>query len=148
MRNFDIIPHVGIGPVRLGMNREEVLTVLGEPERCLPNGRECFLSGFMVDFNGDGVVEFIEIAASKKFRGIFNGKCLHEIPADDALAHVSQFGEFDRKNPELGYSYTFVGLQMALWRGTLPDPGQDLSDADGRYFESVSVAKNGYFEET
>ena len=130
------------------MDRAEVHLALGEPEHCAPNGRECFLGGFMVDFNKDGVAEFIEIASSKLFRGVFRGKCLHEIPADEALAHVSQFGEFDRNDPELGYSYTFVGLQMALWRGTLPSPGQDPNDPNGRYFESVSVAENSYFEET
>jgi hypothetical protein len=146
MRDFNIIPHVGIGPVRIGMSRAEVHSALGEPEHCAPNGRECFLSGFMVDFNENGLVEFIEIASSNRFRGVFRGKCLHELPAEEALAHVSQFDEFDRNDPELGYSYTFVGLQMALWRGTMPDPGQDIKDADGRHFESISVAENGYFE--
>ena len=147
MQDFKIEPHVGIGPVRLGMTRDEVRAALGGPEYEGRDGREGFLSGFMVDFNENGVVEFIEIASSDRFRGVFHSKCLHEIAADEAVAHVSQFGEYDRSDPELGHSFTFLSLQMALWRSTVPSPEQAPDDPDGRRFESVSVGEDGYFDE-
>jgi hypothetical protein len=77
MEIFEIIPHVGIKPIKLGMKRDEVHEIFGMPEFASPDGtREGFFSGFMVDFNEDDIVEFIEIARSGQFKGIFKGKCL------------------------------------------------------------------------
>ena len=100
----------------------------------------------MVDFNGEGRVEFIELAKSQQFRAIFEGECLHEIPADEAVRHVSKYGQYDRNDPEPGYSYVFLDLQLSLWRGTMPTADQAPDDPDGRYFEAVGIAVGGYFQ--
>ena len=147
MREFVIEPHVGIGPIRLGMTRAEVHETLGKPEFThADRKREEYLGGFMADYNAQGKVESIEIAESERFRGVFEGECLHELPAEQAVAHLTQFDDYDPNDPELGYSYTFIGLQMALWRGIVPEPDQDPDDDTGRFFEAVSVAEEGYFE--
>jgi hypothetical protein len=104
-----------------------------------------FLDGFMVDFNKEDRVEFIELAKSEQFRGVFEGRCLHDLPADEAVAFVSQFGTYDPNNRELRYSYIFLDLQLSLWRGTIVEPGQPDDDPDGRYFEAVGIAVDGYF---
>ena len=99
----------------------------------------------MVDFNKEDQVEFIELAKSEEFRGVFEGKCLHDLPADEAVAFVSQFGTYDTNDRELGYSYIFTDLQLSLWRGTIAEPDQPEEDPDGRYFEAVGIAVDGYF---
>lgn len=139
---FEITPHVGVGPVKLGMPVHDVEAVMGKPEHVHAN-RHGYLSGFMVDFDDTGRVEFIELATSKLFQATFNGTNLHNVTADEAVEFVSQFDSYDRNDPEVGYSYIFKNLQLSLWRGTMPDEG---ADEDGKYFEAVGIATGGYFE--
>jgi hypothetical protein len=143
--DFDIEPHVGVGPIRFGMTRAEVRKVLGKP-KSTNKERDGFLDGFYVDFDEAGSVEFIEMAKSQKFRGLFHGTCLHDLLADDAVALVSKFGKYDRNHPELGHSYIYVDLQMSLWRGVMPSPDQSTDDPDGMFFEAVGAAAAGYFK--
>ena len=146
MRKFTIVPHHGVGPIRLGMSRSQVHEQFGEPDFVIRDRtREVYFSAFVVDFNKEDQVEFIELAKSEEFRGLFEGKCLHELPVDEAVAFVSQFGTYDTSDHELGYSYIFLDLQLSLWRGTIADPDQPEGDPDGRYFESVGIAVDGYF---
>lgn len=145
MRRFQIQPGIGVGPVKLGMTRKAVHDALGKPE-WLNKEREAFLGGFFVDFDKAGCVEFIELAESEQFKALFEGKCLHQIPAEDAVRLVSKFDKFDESNRELGHSYIFLKLQMSLWRGTKPEQDQDEDDPDGRYFEAIGIAVPGYFE--
>jgi hypothetical protein len=146
MREFTIIPHHGVGPIRPGMTRSPVHEQLGEPEFVIRDQRrEGFLSGFMADFNDEDQVEFIELAKSEEFRATFEGKSLHDLPADEAVAFVSQFGTYDANHRELGYSYIFPNLQMSLWRATTAEPDQPDGDHQGRHFEAVGIAVDGYF---
>lgn len=142
MLNFEIIPHEGVGPVKFGMKAHEVEAVMGKPEDIQDN-RHYYLSGFMVDFNTSGKVEFIELADSPKFQAKYHGRNLHKLKSDEALNYVSQFDTFDTDDPELGYSYIFKNLQLSLWRGTLPE---DEFDEDGAYFEAVGIASDNYFD--
>jgi hypothetical protein len=142
MLEYEITPHVGIGPVKLGMPIHDVEAVMGKPEHVHDN-RHGYLSGFMVDFDDTGKVEFIELASSELFQAKFNGINLHYVTADEAVNFVSQFDSYDRNDPEAGYSYIFKKLQLSLWRGTMPE---DEADEDGKYFEAVGIAIDGYFE--
>ena len=145
MQTFDIKPHIGVGPIELLMSRADVRRHFGEPQWVMAE-REAFLDGFFVDFDPAGRVEFIELGRSRRFCALFHGACLHEILAGEAVKQVSQFGEYDRNHPELGYSYIFPGLQMSLWRGTVPAADQRPETADGRYFEAIGIAVDGYFQ--
>lgn len=65
---YEIEPYVGIGPIRLGMTREEVhALMLAEREPALHRGSEkpgdFFPTlGLFVDYRAPGVCEFIEFA--------------------------------------------------------------------------------------
>ncbi len=144
METFKIMPHKGVGPIQLGMSREKVHAIFGQPQTVYDQ-RETYLNGFMVDFDADNLVEFIELARSPHFRAELRGKCLHETPADDAVAFLSQFGATIETDTEPGYSYVFIDLQMSLWRGVLPGRNQSENDPSGRFFEAVGVAVEGYF---
>ncbi len=145
MRKFEIKPHIGIGPIELGMDRDQVHSQLGTPDSAHGN-RERFLNGFMVDFDGEGTVEFIELARSDLFQAEFDGLDLHRVLAETAIQHVSRFARYDEENPELRYTFIFPELQLSLWRGTIPEPDQPPDDPDGRHFEAVGVAVDSYFE--
>lgn len=138
---IDVSPLVGIGPVRLGMTREEVRAVLGEPNYAQGN-REGFPLGLSVSFTSDGRVEFIESSRSDACVAYYCGVPVHGTPVEELIAHISKSAEFDPNDPELGYSYIFKSLQLSLWRATVPE---SPADEDGRYFEAVGVGAPGYF---
>lgn len=142
MKHIEIEPNVGVGPIKLGMSKAEVIDLFGKPEY-ENNERSAYMAGFMVDFDESNHVEFIELASSDLFAALYKGKNLHNLTASEAVEHVSKFDSYDKNDPELGYSYVFKNLQLSLWRGTLPGNEQD---EDGKYFESVAIGVSNYFE--
>ncbi len=141
MQKFEIVPNVGVGPIKLGMSRVEVEAFFGKPEFD-SDDRIGFMSGFLVDFDASGNVEFIELANSTKFEAMYKGTNLHSVKAEEAVAVVEKDDVYDTSDPEVGHSYIFKTLQLSLWRGTVPE---DSSDTDGQYFEAVGIASRGYF---
>ena len=141
MQRFEITPNIGIGPIKLGMTRKEVLSTFGKPE-FENNERISFMSGFMVDFDENGLVELIELAHSDKYVATFNGVNLHSTLASEVVELVGKYDEVDKEDPEYGYSFIFKSLQLSLWRGVLPDHSEHK---DGQYFEAVGIACNNYF---
>ena len=146
MKHFEIKPGIGVGPINLGMDRRDVLSVMGQTEFSNDES-DGFLSGFRVDYNANNKVEFIELAESNKYEALFNGKCLHYMPADDVVEYLSTLDSYNKEDPELGYTYTFRKLNMSIWRSTMPEPEQAEEDIDGRYFEAISIAVEGYFDD-
>ena len=146
MKKFDIKPGIGVGPVNLGMNRNEVLSVMG-PAEFSNEESDAFLSGFRVDYDTNNKVKFIELAESNKYEALFNGRCLHHMPADEVVEYLSTLDSYNKDDPELGHSYTFRKLNMSIWRSTVPEPDQPIEDPDGRYFEAVAIAVEGYFND-
>ena len=140
--NLEIEPLIGFGSVTFNMTRASVYAVLGAPEHINGNS-ECFLSCLMVDFDEAGIVEFIEMARSKKYVAVFHGHNLHGISANEAVELISRYDKLQENDTESGYSYIFPQLQLSLWRGTMPE---DESDEDGKYFQAVGVARDGYFD--
>ncbi len=145
MIEFAIEPLVGVGPIRLGSSRAQVHAILGAPVKPPRDKREMYFDGFFVDYDEAGDVQFIELARSDVYRATFLGIALHEVPAERAIALVSSLDSYDPNDPEPGYSYTFLRLQLSLWRGTVPDLDQSADDPDGRHFEAIGVARPGYF---
>ncbi|MCE9531267.1 MAG: tRNA (N6-isopentenyl adenosine(37)-C2)-methylthiotransferase MiaB [Planctomycetes bacterium] len=145
LSKYGAVPGVGVGPVKLGMTRDAVHEALGSPSSTFKE-RESFFGAFFVDFDESERVEFIELARSDRFEAIFDGVCLHRIEADEAVRIVSTFDQYDVHGREPGYSYIFLKLQMSLWRGIVPANDQDEDDPDGRYFDSIGVAIDGYFK--
>ena len=130
------------------MTREAVRETFGTPEHTARDRRDWFLGGFVVDYDAGGLVEYIETALSPEFEAVFDGESLHRLNADAAVAHVGRHGTYDDQLPDLGYSYIFPGLQLSLWRPTVPAPGRPRDDPEGRRFHAVGIAGRGYFEPT
>jgi hypothetical protein len=101
-----------------------------------------FLGGFIVDFR-EGLVEFIELAKSAQFSATFHGVSLHNLPANDAVRFVCHYAAFDPADPELGHSFVFPEIQLALWRPVVPAPDQP---SDETSFHAVSIGVDGYFD--
>ena len=122
---MEVVPHVGIGKVRLGMSREEA-DWLREP-------------GMQLDFAGTPpVVTFIQVTEAF-YRDI--DLCFD--PADEVLAAVVHVEGLDPADyPPGRHEYRFPHLNMFLWRGEVSDEPGD----QGHTFQAVGVHAPGYFD--
>ena len=147
MLNYQIIPGVGIGPIKLGATRSEARLAMGsDPRICRRfdlDEDHWYESCFQVHYDAaSDKVEFIELAASDEFSLLYNGIDVHRTPADELVALISRETPYDPNDWELGYTYAFPKIELSLWRSIMPESGDD---PDGRYFEAVGLGAPGYF---
>jgi len=150
MIEYEVIPHVGAGPVRLGMHRDEVRRVMVAPAREIDKSPtsgyrvDAFHeSGFQVFYAGDQPrAEFIELWNDPAYRVVCRAGPVFELPAEQVVEIISREHPFDADDPELGMTYAFPSLDLAFWRPFVPD---DADDPEGRVFSTVAVGRRGYF---
>jgi hypothetical protein len=147
---FEIVPLIGVGPARFGVPRDELraaMKVAPTPFRKTSNDRwetdAFFDSAFQVFYGGDEPrVEYVELSRDSALIPFIDGMDIFATPATDLVARIERQASFDRNDPELGYSYVFPALELALWRPAIP--ASDGS-GDGRFFSTVGVGVRGYF---
>lgn len=149
---YGVIPLKGIGPVLLGMSREEVRSVMGIPiesyrETCTRTLIDVYhKGGFRVFYDEDDRVEYIELSSlDDSFTAVYKGKEVFQTKAEDLVDFISQDAPFDPEYPEPGCLYVFPQLELSLWRPFLPE---DESDPEGQYFSAIGIAKQGYWSIT
>src|SRR5262245_31503220 len=128
---MEIVPHVGIGKVRLGMSREEADWLLDR--------------GMQIDSAGSPpVVTFIQV--SHRVYATYRGVDLfdEDASADEVVAEVVRLEGLDPADyPPGKHSYLFPTLNMVLWRGEVSDEPGD----QGYTFQAASIHAPGYYRE-
>ncbi len=155
MDAFTVYPLAGVGPVGLGMSRQQVREALGVPvtefrktlsDACLT---DAFLdSTFQVFYDKDDRAEFIELSRGGPVAVLWEGVSVFEERADDLAVRVSQVADLDPDQPEQGYAFVFPKLELSLWRQCMPEAGEDADEEDeelGAYFDTIGVGRRGYF---
>ena len=94
-------------------------------------------SAFQVFFDADDRVEYVELSSDRAFGVLFADARVFSTPARALVQLLEQHAPYDPDEWELGYTYTFPRLELALWR---PDKSQ-------RNFSTVGVGRPGYFSE-
>jgi len=149
MTEYEVIPHVGVGPAKLGALRIEVRAAMpGEPSsfsKGLEPDHETDAwhnSAFQVFYTGDPPrAEYIELSGGCDIRAFYKRMSVFDTPADEAVAMVERDAPYDRNNPELGYSYSFPALDLCLWREIIPDsPDTEY----GLAFCTIGIGVKGY----
>ncbi len=150
MTDYEVVPHVGVGPVRLGMTREQVRRAMPGP--CEPFRKGPFAkhetdgfhgSGFQVFYGGDEpTAEYIQLCTGQGLRAIYAGVSVFETPADTVVARISRLAPYDPSDRELGYSYIFPSLELSLWRPVKPE---SPTDPEGQEFWSIGIGVRGYY---
>jgi hypothetical protein len=93
--HFDIIPHVGIGPVRLGMSLAEVDAALAPLPGALPvykkseHGRCFFRASLQIEFGNSGTVQFIGVSNDPDLLCVFEGRDVFDLSAPDLFALIA-----------------------------------------------------------
>lgn len=148
---FQVIPLSGIGPVLLGMSREEVQAAMGEePYRFKKlfwssNLTEAYHKGaFQVFFDEADKVEFIELSSpGASFAVEYKGVNVFQTRADDLIAFISRDVGCDPQQPEPGYTFVFSQIGLSLWRELVPE---NDSDPEGQYFNTVGIGTQHYIK--
>lgn len=150
MITYEVIPLKGVGPVLLGMSREEVRSVMGMPIKSYK--KTCDDStltdayhkgGFQVFFDEHDRVEYAELSSSDdSFTAVYKGKEIFQMKADDLVDWISRDAPFDPEDRELGYAYVFPQLELSVWRPFLPE---NDTDPEGQYFSTIGIGKRGYY---
>ncbi len=134
MNKFNIIPGISIGPIQIGMGTDKILELWGKPQSIHGN-RWMYHDGFFIDYDESRKVEFIETGKSKNYSIILDGLDLHKTKSDKVIELFSKLDDYDRNEPDLGFSYVFKKIQLSLWRGSV----------EMEFFESIGQASPKYF---
>lgn len=150
--NIDLKPPVEAGGIRIGATRDEArdqCLAYGEPKpfrrsnevnESLIVERPSGLSIF-VYFDAADVVEAIEFGRPQGSDLVsFRGVDVFGTPADTVVDKLREHTSVEVE--EDGHSVTAPDLLLALWRSAVPE---NNNDPDGRYFESVLIARPGYY---
>lgn len=154
-----IEPGKAIGTIELGMSKKEV-------EACIqaytakymkPSYSERFFEHvFMVKYDSEGRVVFIEIPSSLKdvFSCQYRGMDVFNTKAEELAAKIDQISPYDRDDWELGYMYIFRELGLSFWRPNIykeeyeqeawfQEMAPEIQEDERKYlyFESVSISR-------
>ena len=158
MEILEIIPNQGIGQIKLGMDREEVYSILGESTN--PQESAEWIGNYHIEYDKNKVI-FIEIPNLIKdsYFVLFNGVDIFRTEAKLLIKHITDYGKYDESDRELGYSYRFPSLGIGLWRPGIFEyemiNNQEFKDLDEEfqldeikylYFEAVCVYKEDYYK--
>ncbi|QSX37861.1 hypothetical protein [Shewanella sedimentimangrovi] len=144
MQQFEIKPFFGMGPIKLGSAYTDVESVLGNPVSKVKRDEitQYHYKAFCIHFNDAGKVEFIAATLDPDYEISFLEIDPLRTPASEVIDRVSGFYQFDEDDWELGYSYIYQDIQVCFYRPTTPE---NDDDADGKFFDVVSVAEKGYW---
>ena len=98
-QQYEIVPHEGIGPVRLGMTRKAVAKAMeGERGATVAESsgdRDYFFKDhcFRVFYSPKQKVDYIEVMSSNYREFRFEGVNVHKLSANKLLEHISQYDE-------------------------------------------------------
>lgn len=132
---YIITPLVGIewdnGRISLGMSKDNVISILGEPFSIWDNSVYYFGNELRFDFNSDNELDFIE------FLGGIEGKLkpvIFEIEAfsvlaDELLTVLTNKNDGSVIDNENGYSYAFPEIGIGIYRESIPDDIDEMIKA-------------------
>lgn len=164
---IEIKPYTSIGKIKLGMSSQEVNNIMKNNYKDIHinNGKEILLPPtFNIGYDKNDKAIFIELCRSYVPRddicpAIFKGVNVFTTKAKELISYIEKFYEYDKNDWELGCSYIFKDIDLALWRSSIfkeeylleswfQKLGQEEKEQElsYRYFETVIIGIKGYFD--
>lgn len=165
-----ITPHVGIGPFRLGMCREEVEQTFQNLNHRRPdNGNPSYIEMLFMrehfEYDADDRVKFIQLI-NPHYSGhfcipcLFRGVDVFTTKAEDLIHTLKKeypmVGDVD---PRTGFSFVIPDLELSFWREgiindeIMKDPeflemSEENQELEKRYFffTTVAIGAPGYYD--
>ena len=150
MTTYVIEPLGGVGPVRLGMARDEARRVMPTPAQRF---RKTPLSehetdafhqkAFQVFYSGPcPAVEFIEVSRCRHLEVRFHDLSVFDTPADELLSLLARFHALTSDASDGLCSVIFPDIETSLWRPYVQDCPEE---ENGRYFSTIGIGTRGYY---
>jgi hypothetical protein len=150
IEKYLVEPHIGVLPVRLNMQREDVHLTMGKdyesyypcPDKLIDAYHK---SGFQISYTPDFLVEYIELNHILKTTHdiICLGQNIFKTPANQIIDIISKEYPFDDGNPEMPYSYLFPQIDLSFWRPLLSEDGTE----EGVFFTTIGIGIQGYYSQ-
>ena len=154
---FELHPPRAAGPLRIGAaghDTVEIIKQLGTPQVLCrtPGSRPAWAvhrpSGLFIAayVDADDLVEAIEFGRPDGNGDTvsYAGIDVFTTPAADLITQLRQRTTIDVEEEEDGHAFTAPSLLLSLWRPVTP---QSPDDQEGRFFESVLIARPGYYDQ-
>ncbi|MEY9940265.1 hypothetical protein [Streptacidiphilus sp. MAP5-3] len=149
--DVELVPLQGVGPVALGMTIDEVEQILRGLPGFQSSGSELFpvrgfahySSGMSISASpdGSGRIQAIEVHRPESGDAVrYEGRDVFLTPAEEVISWLSE--RLGAEVHEDGRALISPEQSLVFWRPTLPE---DELDSDGRYFQTVTLARAGYF---
>ena len=165
---FDLEPHTSAGPIKFGMSRDQIVSILGEPEHVtekhelnhgavsipIPAKFSYFESELQISFNDNEQVNFIEFSGrgAQYNQVFFGGIDVFKTSAPMLIKKIQAAGsEYDKEEDEIPYSYTFPTIGLGVWRQVVPEIDENTDEVpesdEGKYFWTIGIGAKGYYSE-
>ncbi len=159
MEILEIEQNIGIGKIKLGMEREDVYRVLGKQGDISATIE--WIENYHIEYRNNKLV-FIEIPNSvlDNYFVLFNGVDIFRTEAKLLVKYIAEYGKYDETDLELGYTYRFPSLGIGLWRPSIFEyemiHNKDFKDMPEEiqldqmkylFFEAVCVYVADYYTE-
>lgn len=112
--NFDLLPGIGIGPVKLGMNRTEVIEALGEDNHSdsSDTSESFYQYSFQVEFTNE-IVSFIGVSQNPSYQLTFMDQNVFDIEAKALFDLISKCES--KEHDYIDSEYVFPDQIISLW---------------------------------
>jgi hypothetical protein len=151
--HFELAPPTGVGPLRIGMSRRDAnsaLESLREPTAVSASdrtGQHIFRpSGLMISVGcARDLLEAVELGrpSSPADAVVFRGIDVFALPARDVVTRMSEISTIVAAEDDPA-SFVAPDLLLSFWRPFQGD--DDPEDEQGYYFNSVLLARPGYYD--
>ncbi len=138
---FELKPNIGVGPIKLGVDRVEALDSMGqEPDSFMKTPMSIhptdsfYEAGFQIAYGGvRPKVESIELSRGCGFEAIFSGVSIFNLLVPEVLSKIKEVTGYTPQTEDNGYTYEIAQLGLWLWRQS-----NELVD-NGMYFSTIGV---------
>ena len=139
---FEVQPKLGIGPVKLGMDRTSAIASMGlEPDSFMKTPMSehptdsFYEAGFQIFYAGEvPKVESIELSRGCGFEATLSGHNVLDLPVSEALVKIENVTGLKPETEDEGYSYEIASLGLWLWRQS-----NEPNDEEGIYFSTIGI---------
>ncbi|NWJ44756.1 MAG: hypothetical protein HXX08_02655 [Chloroflexi bacterium] len=156
MEVYQLLPKVGIGPVKFDMTRAEVYAAMPvAPSSVLPEGvppgeeNQTFYyhNSYVVAYSAsDGKVIQIGVDVNKEISVHYRNIDIFNIRVEELIEILGKETPYDKDDFELGYSYLFPEYALALYRPSLPEDFKDLLGGDDFKYYEEDYRRSHYFK--
>ncbi|MFE3181805.1 hypothetical protein ACFXKR_13140 [Streptomyces violascens] len=151
--NFELVPPIGVGPLQIGMSRENANSALDslrdarEVSAADQAGQHIFRpSGLMISIGCmHGRLESVELGRPSARSDVvrFRGIDVFGLPAREVVRRMAEVTPIEPADDESA-SFVAPGLLLSFWR---PFEADDEPDEEQGYcFSSVLLARPGYYD--